>query len=202
MLSTIESSHCDQFLDARCSPVARQVIHTRVELQVLAHGQVLIERELLTHIANVLLDLLAFGGNVVTKYSPFARRRTQNPTEHANRRAFSGAVRAEEREDLSLLDPERNVVDSYLFAEGSRQVVHLDCRWQRAVDHPSLFRNRTALRANTARLKMASGTISGQRRSTPIPLSTTPRRICRKYVSGMNSPICCTIQGIPSRGKM
>ena len=61
-----------------------------------------------------------------------------------------------------------------------RQVVHLNGGRQHRVRHPSLFWKRTALSANTARLKMASGSISGHSRSNPIPLSTTPRRISRK----------------------
>ena len=56
-----EPESLDQLLDARLRLLGRQVIEARVQDQVLADGQLAVERERLRHVAEVLADLHAAG---------------------------------------------------------------------------------------------------------------------------------------------
>ncbi len=108
------------------------------ELQVLQDRQVLVEREALRHVADVVLDLLALGADVVAERRAAAAVGRQQPAQHAQGGGLAGAVGAEEAVDLAAAHAHRQVAHDHLAAEGLGQPLDLDgdvaasCRYLRA----------------------------------------------------------------------
>src|SRR5207248_2341927 len=101
-----------QCLDSSLTTRPRNLVHAGVEVQVLAHGQVFIEREPLRHVADARLDGLAFRSNIEPQHAAFAGGGRDDAAQHANRRRLAGAVWSEKGEDLTLADGEAELIHS------------------------------------------------------------------------------------------
>ena len=80
----------------------RRAVDAAEELQVLAHAQVFVQRKLLRHVADDLLDLPTFADDVEARNPACAARRRKDSGEHADRRGFAGPVRSKKTEDLAF----------------------------------------------------------------------------------------------------
>ena len=67
-------------------------INAAEEPDVFGHGEVVIQREPLAHIANMPLDLLVLGANIKAHHVAFAARRLRQASQHAHGSGLSGAV--------------------------------------------------------------------------------------------------------------
>ena len=110
----------------RCGHRLREPVDAADELQILAHGQVLIQAEALRHVPDLQLDLVGLGADVVAEASagPFIRR--QQPAQHSDRGRLAGAVRAQEAIDRATLHLHRQVTNHRAAIEFFCQAVHID----------------------------------------------------------------------------
>ena len=115
-------------LDHRARRRARigEPIEPRDEFEVLAHREVLIEAEALRHVADVALDLVGLGADVVAEAGAVALVGREQPAQHADGRGLAGAVGAEEAVDRAALDLHRQVAHDLAAAEGFGQPVDID----------------------------------------------------------------------------
>src|SRR5207248_3038509 len=100
--SAVQTRHRDQLLYPLLTHVAGDAVHPGVKVHVLAHGQIAVERKLLAHIADVLLEPFRLGGDVAAGYPCVAGSRFQDAAEHPDGRALAGTVGPDEGEYLSL----------------------------------------------------------------------------------------------------
>ena len=103
-----------------------QAVEAGDEVEVLLDGQVLVERELLGHVADPVLDGPALGAEVVAEHLALALVEGEQAAHHADRRGLARAVRAEEADDLAAVDGHRHVVDDGAAAEALGQVADVD----------------------------------------------------------------------------
>ncbi len=85
--------------------------YPRVVPQALAHGDPVERAEVLREHADPPDDLGLGPGDVQPEHGDLSRRRIADRFDDLDRDALAGAVGAEERENLALVDGERNVVD-------------------------------------------------------------------------------------------
>ena len=95
----LEMSNGDQLVTALLQLFVGQAVEFPGKNQVLVHGQLVVERKLLRHVADHFLDGVVFVRNVVAGDLRGAFRRFENATEHSNDGRFARAVRPEESED-------------------------------------------------------------------------------------------------------
>ena len=118
-------------LDRRVAPapelLAAKAVDARVEVEVLVHGEVVVERELLAHVADALADLLALGRHVEPEHRRAARRRREQAAEDADQRRLAGAVRAEQAVDAARVHLEVHAVERGEVAELARHVATRGC---------------------------------------------------------------------------
>ena len=79
-------------------------------MQVAAHGEVGIERDLLRKVADVAPRLERVGTDVEAGHGHSSGRRREVARQDAHQRALARAVRAEQRGDLVGRDVERHIV--------------------------------------------------------------------------------------------
>ena len=100
--------------------------HLRHELEVLAHGQVVPQRELLRHVAEARAQALRVPRHLVAEHLDGAGARLEQAAQHADRRRLAGAVGAEEAVDPRPRDVEVDAVDRGDVTEATRQVARGD----------------------------------------------------------------------------
>ena len=88
-----------------------EVVKPRDEEQILFDRQVLVERELLGHVADFALDARAVAPHVETEHRSLPGVGRQQAADHADGRRLAGAVGAEEADDFARRDAQRDVVD-------------------------------------------------------------------------------------------
>ena len=98
------------------------------KIKVLPNTEILVETEPLGHVANVALDRSLFGQNVITQAGSRPAIGLEQAAEHPNESGFPAAVGSQESIDLSLRDPEVNVVNGGLFTEPLGHTPHVDDR--------------------------------------------------------------------------
>ena len=107
-------------------PVAHYAVQPGEELDVLAHGQIGVQRELLRHVADPFPD----GSPVLAYVEPGdpagSLRGREQAGEHLDRGGLACAVGPQEAEDLPGADREGDRVDRHEVAEAPGQTVHLD----------------------------------------------------------------------------
>src|SRR6185312_12926643 len=103
-----------------------QIVDAAVELDVLAHGEVVVEREALAHVPDVALDRFRFTEHVVSGDRRFAARRREETGKHADGRRLAGAVGAEEAEYLAGPHVEGDVIDSREAAKPACEILCAD----------------------------------------------------------------------------
>ncbi len=89
----------------------------RVQLEVLAHGQLGVEREGLAHVADPAAHAHVVRIDLAAKEPRRALARGQEAGQRLHRRGFAAAVRAEEAEDLAPFDAEAHMIDRGEIAE-------------------------------------------------------------------------------------
>ena len=82
-----------------------QAVEFAGENQVLVHRQFVVERKLLRHVTDHLLDLVAILHDIVTGDARRAFGRLENSAQHANHGRFAGAVRPEKSKDRTFPRP-------------------------------------------------------------------------------------------------
>ncbi len=82
-----------------------------VEVEVLLNGEVLVEPELLRHVADAVLHRLRVAGDVDAEHVEVAAVGRQQPGDQADERRLAGAVGADQRRQPAVLDGERDVVE-------------------------------------------------------------------------------------------
>ena len=95
------------------------------KLDVLSHGHVFIQRKALTHVANVLLNLLRMLAYVKSSYLPFAACGLVQSREHVHGSGLSGTVCAQKAKDFAAMNTERNVVNGMERPESLNQMFYL-----------------------------------------------------------------------------
>ena len=111
----IEALH--QVRDARTRLVVGQVEQAGMQVHVLAHRQLAIEREGLRDIADAAPGLHVAGVEGVSEQLCDAVAYRQKPGEHLHRRRLAAAVGAQKTEYLSACDLETHIVDGGEVAE-------------------------------------------------------------------------------------
>ena len=81
-----------------------QPVEPRHEFQVLGNRQILVERELLGHVADLALDLQRLGPEVVAEHRALALVGRQQAAHDADRRRLARAVGPEKADDLAFGD--------------------------------------------------------------------------------------------------
>ena len=129
-----ESEARDHLVDARRDAIGGQVEDVRVQLEVLAHRQLAVEREALRHEADPLAGLDVARVDRTAEEQRLAVAARQQAGQHLHRGGLAAAVRAQEAEDLAALDAEADVVDGGEVAEAAREPARLDGRRAVVVD--------------------------------------------------------------------
>ena len=101
-------------------------IHAGHEVEVFLDGQVLVKAETLGHVADLALDGVAVGDDVVAEANALAFVGAQQAAQHADEGGFAAAVGAEEAADFSGADLEVNVVHGGDAAEPLGHAAHVN----------------------------------------------------------------------------
>src|SRR5262249_19609304 len=96
------------------------------ELEVLAHREVVVEREALRHVADPRLDLLGFAADVEAEAGAAPGVGREQAAQHADGRGLSRAVRPEEAVDQPALDPHGEVAHHGAAGERFGQTLAVD----------------------------------------------------------------------------
>ena len=103
-----------------------KAVETRDEFQVLRDGEVLIQAEMLGHVADVALDLVGFAANVVAETGAASLVGSEQPAEHADGCGLARAVGAEEAVDLPASHLHGEIAHNLAPVEGFGQPFDLD----------------------------------------------------------------------------
>ena len=97
------------------------------ELQVLADGQMLIERVLLRNVTDVALQLIEIRIKRLAVEQNLAAGRLDLAAEHLEQRAFAGSARAHHANQLAAIDRKRNAVEPDIAAaEAMVDIAHFE----------------------------------------------------------------------------
>ena len=114
---------------------AFDLVQARVQLQVLAHAQLFVQREGLRHIAHAHARLNVASINGFAQQFDCALGRFQQTGEHFHGGGFAAAVGAEKAENLALVDAKAHVVHRREAAKPLGQAMRLDRGRQMGVWH-------------------------------------------------------------------
>ncbi|MNT37210.1 hypothetical protein D3C72_1733370 [compost metagenome] len=117
-----------QFLDALARCAAVQVLDGGEEFQVFVHRQVLVEGELLRHVADAPLQGFGVVGDLAAEHFDLAGAGQQQAAEHADGGGLAAAIGAEEAEHLGAVDVQVQPVDGGELAEALGQAACADHR--------------------------------------------------------------------------
>src|SRR5258705_3737415 len=104
----------------------RDLVHARHEVEVLLDGEVLVEAELLRHVAHRALDAPGVLRDVVAEHDAMTLVGREEPADHADGGGLAAAVGAEEAIDRALRDLHREVIDDRLLAEALGEALDVD----------------------------------------------------------------------------
>ena len=93
-------------IQALAQPGRRQAVDAPVELQILRHREVVVEAELLRHVADPLAHLLGLGADVEPVHPGGALAHREQSGERLDDGRLPAPVRSQEAENLPGLDPE------------------------------------------------------------------------------------------------
>ena len=128
----LEAEIGGQLRDARLRLGGGEMKEMRVQLEILPHRELGIEREGLRHVADAVARAHVGAFQRLAEQQRLAFARRQQAGQHLHRRRLAAAVRPEEAEDLAALDGEVDAVDGGKIAEPAGQVARDDDRF--AVD--------------------------------------------------------------------
>jgi hypothetical protein len=104
----------------------RDFVKARDEIQILLDAQILVERKLLRHVADVFFDLGALRAKIETEATAFAAIGLEQTAEHPQESRLAAAVRAEKTINLAGMNLHRDVIDHRAVAEFFRDVAHVN----------------------------------------------------------------------------
>ena len=125
--AALHADRGEQLLDPRL----RHAVEARVVAQVLAPAQLAVEQRLVAEVADLAGQLPALAGQLGAQHARAAAVRAQQPGEHAQQRRLAGAVAAEHRERLPLLDAHAHAGERDPLAVPPLEAVELDRRHAR-----------------------------------------------------------------------
>ena len=177
-----QSEAADQIGDARLRRAGRQMEQMRVQIEVLSHRQLGVERERLRHVADARPRLHVAGIDRLAEQQRLAVGGGQQAGQHFHGRRLAAAVGAEEAEDLAALDGEADAVDGGEVAEADSQVVG-DDHWSGAGCHRRGNDERNVAVAQRLRHDSDEGLFDrvGVRRSLQVG-----RRSAREHAAGVH----------------
>ena len=102
------------------------LVHARDEVQILLDGQVVVETELLRHVAHLALDELGVLRDVVAEHDAAPLVGREQPADHADGGGLAAAVGAKEAVDGALRNLHREMVDDGLLAEALGEALDIN----------------------------------------------------------------------------
>ena len=124
-----EVDHLEHLAHPRWDDPGVDAVELGVQAEVLLGGEVAVERRVLEHEADVPADVVALIDDVEAAHAGGAGGGPHEGAEHVDRRALPGAVGAEEAEDLTASDGERDSADGLSLAVGLDEGLDLDGGW-------------------------------------------------------------------------
>ena len=118
----------DQLIVALLKPRAAQAVKAAIELKVLVRRQLVVERELLRHVADEALDLLQLPRDIQAADPRLPAARLEQSAQEPNHCGLARAIRAEKAKDGALLDLEADVINGREVAKPFGQPFALDHR--------------------------------------------------------------------------
>src|SRR5262249_29050115 len=97
----LQMRRANHFLAPLVQFATAQAVKFSCKDEVLIHGQLVIERKFLRHVADHLLDWFQVSGDVMAADSRRAVARLQNSAQHPDHGCFPRTIRAEKAEDRS-----------------------------------------------------------------------------------------------------
>ncbi len=155
------------------------------EFEVLANGQVGVERKFLRHVAGAALDFGLLRQDVVAQTGSGSAVRRQQPAEHADGGGLAAAIGTEQFVDAAALHLHRQVFNHHLAAKALAEVVDVD---DDVVVH--LTGSGAASRAVIGR---PSGSVSLLSSSLASTRNTSLPRSCKEKITGGVNSACCEI---------
>src|SRR5262249_6678920 len=117
-----------QFLDPASDLICRQVVETRMQIEILPDGELAVEGKRLRHVADIAPRLHVVGAHRLSEQFRRAFGYRQEPRQHLHGGWLSAAVRTEEAKDLAARDAKTHVVDGDEIAKAAGQAIRFD-RW-------------------------------------------------------------------------
>src|SRR5262249_48220069 len=116
----------DHPLAALGEMLAAETVNRREEIEVLHHGEILVEREALRHVADALANLRGVLRHVDAVDDGGARRRPEETAQHLDQCRLARPVRSEETEDGAAWNVETHVAQGAHRTVVVRDTTHLD----------------------------------------------------------------------------
>ena len=107
----VEGAHVDDGVDTRPEHRRRELARLAEEAEHVDRGHVRVHRPVLGEVAETARGGDAVAPDIVARNGGLAPARRKVPGQHPHHRRFPGAVRPEKRDDLSLGNGERDVLD-------------------------------------------------------------------------------------------
>jgi len=117
-----QAGHPEDGIGPLRQPCRRHAIDAAEEFDVFPDREIVVERELLGHIADGLLHVLGLAGDIEAVYFGPPGSRRQQAAQNPDRGRLPRPVRPQEAEDFAAPDVERDVVDGDEATEALDQV--------------------------------------------------------------------------------
>src|SRR5216684_949445 len=117
-----EAIELDDFIDAALQARRVEAVNPAVKLQVFCDCEVVIEAEILRHVADAFADGFGIGADVEAFDAGGTAAERQEAGEHFDDGGFSAAVGPEETENFPFFDAEADVVDGGEVAEAAHEM--------------------------------------------------------------------------------
>ena len=125
----LEAVELDNLFKAALEARGLEAVNAAIELQILRDGQIVVQAEILRHVADSLADSFRIGADIEPFDVSLAATERQKAGEHFDDRRFSAAIGAEETEDFASLDAEADIVDRSKVAEAAHEMLGRDGRF-------------------------------------------------------------------------
>src|SRR5262247_1503260 len=117
-----------QLLDPASDLICRQMVETRMQIEILPNGELAVERKRLRHVADVAPRLHVVGAHRLSEQFRRAFGYRQEPRQHLHGGCLAAAVRTEEAKDLAARDAKADMVDGDEIAKAAGQAIRFDRR--------------------------------------------------------------------------
>jgi hypothetical protein len=136
----------DQLVHPRPPPRPRQALHGGHELQVLAHGEIFVQRKLLGHVTDPPAQRLRLAWDRQPQHLDLAGAGREQTAKHADRGRFAGTVGTEKAVDVRMRHAQIDAVDRLQRAEPLAEAAGDDrAALVHAGVHPGLHRDAAAI---------------------------------------------------------